>query len=67
VPKWIDSKTQEIDEEKVLIQDYGTGKRKRNEVNYTEVLSETRWLQIVEKGEDPEKEIQRVIKRRKLG
>ena len=49
------------------MQEYGLGKRKRNEVNYKEELSEAQWLKIVEAGGDPQKEIEKRRKRRQEG
>ena len=51
VPQWIqESVADDVPEE---LQEYGLGKRKRNEVNYKEELSEAQWLKIVEAGGDP--------------
>ena len=46
------------------LQELGLGKRKRNEVNYKDELSEAQWLKIVEAGGDPQKEIDKRRKRR---
>ena len=43
------------------------GKRKRKDVNYADVMSDNRWLKIVDAGEDPEVEMERILKRRKMG
>ena len=52
---------EEIQED--LITDYGLGKRKRQDVNYKEDLSEAQWLKIVDAGGDPAAEI---AKRKKI-
>jgi hypothetical protein len=45
----------------------GLGKRKRNEVNYTDAISDARYLQIIDEGGDPEAENQRLRDLRKQG
>ena len=65
MPQWIqESVADDVPEE---LQEYGLGKRKRNEVNYKEELSEAQWLKIVEAGGDPQKEIEKRRKRRQEG
>lgn len=49
------------------MEEYGLGKRKRNEVNYKEELSEAQWLKIVEAGGDPQKEVEKRRKRKNEG
>ncbi len=39
----------------------------RKEVNYCDVISDNRWLQIVDAGGDPDAEAERIVKRRKMG
>lgn len=67
VPKWIDAKANDIDEDALLAAEYGLGKRKRGEVNYRDEMSDNKWLQIVDAGGDPEVENERIRKRRKDG
>lgn len=62
VPEWIQESV--ADEEVNPLQEYGLGKRKRNEVNYKEEFSEAQWLKIVEAGGDPQKEAEKKRKRR---
>lgn len=65
MPQWIqESVADDVPEE---LQEYGLGKRKRNEVNYKEELSEAQWLKIVEAGGDPQKEIEKRRKCRQEG
>ncbi len=41
-----------------MLEEYGLGKRKREQVNYKEVLSEAQWLKMIEAGLDPQQEIE---------
>ena len=63
VPEWIDVRKEE--EKQKSLQNAELGKRKRNEVYYSDIISEKRWLQIVDAGGDPEAEKERILKRRK--
>ena len=63
VPAWIDVKKEE--EKQKSLAGVELGKRKRNEVYYSDIISERRWLQIVDAGGDPEAEKERILKRRK--
>ena len=65
VPAWIDVKKEE--EKQKNLEGVELGKRKRNEVYYSDIISEKRWLQIVDAGGDPEAEKERILKRRKQG
>ena len=62
VPQWIQDSV--ADEAENPMQEYGLGKRKRNEVNYKDELSEAQWLKIVEAGGDPQKEMEKRRKRK---
>ena len=49
VPEWVRIKPE--DPNKVQ-QEFGIGKRKRNQVNYSDAISEGQWLKLIESGAD---------------
>ena len=62
VPRWIhDSVAEEIEEDPLTA---SLGKRKRNEVNYREQLSDTQWSKMVDAGVNPDDEIEKRRKKR---
>jgi hypothetical protein len=63
VPDWVDAR-KEVEKEEALAK-VELGKRHRKEVNYADVMSDNRWLKIVDAGDDPEVEMERILKRRK--
>ena len=61
VPDWIRTTKPE---DPSLQQELGLGKRKRNQVNYNDEISEGQWLKIIDQGGDPNEEVEKIRKRR---